>query len=147
MQVEAESNTRKMRANRVCGGASATFDANLHHLFTLGSHLPRWSAGTFFGAVRELLGGDTSLQVDAHQATIDVLNEQIERLKEQMKAAAEASEPRRAHTQDQRSRADRLARFLAAIAAVGAFGVLELLRPVRQPTDLKAVLRGKRGRA
>lgn len=54
---------------------------------------PRRTAKTFCDAVRELIGEDTSLQVNAHLATIDVLNEQIEGLEGKMKQVAEASEP------------------------------------------------------
>lgn len=54
---------------------------------------PRRTAKTFCEAVREQIGEDSSLQVSAHLATIDALNEQIERLEQQMKKVAEASEP------------------------------------------------------
>lgn len=39
------------------------------------------------------MGEDTTLEVDAHLATIDVLNEQIEGLERRMKEVSEASEP------------------------------------------------------
>jgi transposase len=54
---------------------------------------PRRTAKKFCDAVREQIGEDTSLQVNAHLTTIDVLNEQIDILEEKMQAAAEASEP------------------------------------------------------
>jgi len=41
---------------------------------------PRRTAKTFCEAVRELVGEDTTLQGNAHLATIDVLNEQVEAL-------------------------------------------------------------------
>lgn len=53
---------------------------------------PRRTAKTFCKAVREMLGEDSSLQVDAHLATLDVLNEQLEVLERQMKKVSEASE-------------------------------------------------------
>lgn len=54
---------------------------------------PRRTAETFCDAVRELIGENISLQVYAHLATIDVLNEQIKRLEGKMKEVAQASEP------------------------------------------------------
>jgi transposase len=54
---------------------------------------PRRSAKTFCSGVREILGENTLLEVNAHLATIDVVNEQIEGLEKKMKAVAEASEP------------------------------------------------------
>ena len=54
---------------------------------------PRRTAKTFCAAVRELIGEDATLQVNAHLTTIDVLNEQIEQLEKKMKAVAELSEP------------------------------------------------------
>lgn len=54
---------------------------------------PRRSAKTFCDGVRELLGEDTSLEVNAHLATIDVINQQIEGLEKKMKEVAETSEP------------------------------------------------------
>ena len=54
---------------------------------------PRRSAKAFCTGVRAILGKDTTLEVDAHLATIDVLNEQIEGLERRMKQVSEASEP------------------------------------------------------
>ena len=80
---------------------------------------PRRSAKTFCAGVRELLGEDTPLEVHAHLATIDVLNEQIEGLEKKMRAVADASEP---------------ATRLRKITGVGPIVSLAFLAAIADPT-------------